>query len=72
MAVSAYIALALAANDDLQQKRMIRSQSGNTSSTRANPKTYPSLENYTAIWNFFAAEHDALAAVSAASPSASN
>jgi HEPN domain-containing protein len=37
-------------HDNIFEKHIVRQQSGNTHSTLANPKRFPSLENYTKIW----------------------
>lgn len=36
--------------DKILEKHIVRSQSGNTYSTLVNPKRFPSIENYTKIW----------------------
>jgi HEPN domain-containing protein len=50
-------------HDDVLQKRRIRESWGDMYTqhniVRANPKTFPSLENYTAIWNICVAEYNA-------------
>lgn len=37
-------------HDNILEKHIIRTQSGNTYSTLANPKRFPSMENYSKIW----------------------
>jgi HEPN domain-containing protein len=38
-------------HDVTMEKHVIRAQTGNTFSTRANPLTFPTIENYEAIWS---------------------
>lgn len=37
-------------HDEILEKHIIRGQVGNVSSTQANPKTFPTFENYKRIW----------------------
>ena len=43
-------------NDRILEKHIVRSQIGNVSSARANPDTFPNLQNYEKIWQISVAE----------------
>jgi hypothetical protein len=38
-------------HDDVLERHMIREREGNVGRIRANPETFPSVENYEALWN---------------------
>jgi len=44
-------------HDNILERHIVRSQSGNTHSTLANPKRFPSMENYTRIWEICLAKY---------------
>lgn len=47
-------------HDNILESHIVRSQAGNTHSTLANPKRFPSMENYKRIWGICLVKYESI------------